>query len=126
LREETLHHERYMRRAIEIARGNPDAPFGCVIAEGETGEIVAQGLNNAERNPILHGETAAVMDLVERWPDAGPRYRGCRDVSRNAPARPPPQAWISALNPARLSRCLAVGAVSASSVRTRAARSVLE
>lgn len=56
-------HERHMRRAIEIARGNPDAPFGCVIANGETGEILAEGLNDAEKSPILHGETAAVMDL---------------------------------------------------------------
>ncbi|HEV2094506.1 MAG TPA: nucleoside deaminase [Rubrobacter sp.] len=58
-----MDHERHMRRAIEIARGNPDAPFGCVIANGETGEILAEGLNDAEKSPILHGETAAVMDL---------------------------------------------------------------
>ena len=65
-----MDHERYVRRAIEIARGNPDAPFGCVIADGETGEILAEGLNDAEKSPILHGETAAIMDLIERRPDA--------------------------------------------------------
>ncbi|MDQ3428435.1 MAG: nucleoside deaminase [Actinomycetota bacterium] len=64
-----MDHERFMRRAIEIARGNPDAPFGCVIASGETGEILAEGLNDAEKSPILHGETAAVMDLLEKRPD---------------------------------------------------------
>ena len=42
-------HESHMRRAIEIARGNPDAPFGTVIADGETGEVLAEGLNDAER-----------------------------------------------------------------------------
>jgi tRNA(adenine34) deaminase len=67
-----LDHERYMRRAIEVARGNPDAPFGCVIADGETGEIVAEGLNDAERSPILHGETAAVMNLFDERPDVDP------------------------------------------------------
>ncbi len=65
-----MDHEHYMRRAIEIARGNPDAPFGCVIADGETGEILAEGLNDAEKSPILQGETAAIMDLIERRPDA--------------------------------------------------------
>ena len=65
-----MDHERYMRRAIEIAHGNPDAPFGCVIAERETGEILAEGVNDAERSPILHGETAAIMDLVASSPDA--------------------------------------------------------
>jgi tRNA(adenine34) deaminase len=62
-------HERHMRRAIEIARGNPDAPFGCVIVDGETGEVLAEGLNDAERSPILHGETAAVMNLFDGRPD---------------------------------------------------------
>ena len=57
-------HERNMRRAIEIARGNPDAPFGTVIAHGDTGEVLAEGLNDAEKNPILHGEIDAIMNLA--------------------------------------------------------------
>lgn len=61
--------EDHMRRAIEIARGNPEAPFGCVIADRETGEVVAEGLNDAERGPVLHGETDAVMRLFESNPD---------------------------------------------------------
>jgi len=65
-------HERYMRRAVEIARGNPDARFGCVIADGKSGEILAEGLNDAEKSPILHGETAAVTDLFDGRPDADP------------------------------------------------------
>lgn len=64
-----LNHERHMRRAIEIAHGNPDAPFGCVIADGETGETVAEGLNDADKSPILHGETDAVIRLFEDNPD---------------------------------------------------------
>ena len=43
-----LDHERHMRWAIEIAHGNPDAPFGTVIADHETGEVLAEGLNHAE------------------------------------------------------------------------------
>jgi deoxycytidylate deaminase len=44
-------HERYMRQAMEIAQGNPDAPFGCVIVDRETEEIVAEGVNDAEKRP---------------------------------------------------------------------------
>jgi tRNA(Arg) A34 adenosine deaminase TadA len=62
-------HERYMRRAIEIAHGNPDAPFGCVIVDKEIGEVVAEGLNDAEKSPVLHGETDAVIRLFENDPD---------------------------------------------------------
>lgn len=65
-----MDHERHMRRAIEVARGNPDAPFGCVIADGETDEVVAEGLNDARRNPVLHGETAAIINLFEARPGA--------------------------------------------------------
>lgn len=67
-------HERYMRRAIEIAHRNPDAPFGCVIVDGGSGEIIAEGLNDADRSPILHGETDAVIRLFEEDPEV--------DVSR--------------------------------------------
>ena len=67
-----MDHERYMRRAIEIARGSPDAPFGCVIVEEEAGEILAEGLNDAEKSPILHGETAAMIDLFDGRPGADP------------------------------------------------------
>ena len=59
-----------MRRSIEIAHRNPDAPFGCVIADRETGEILAEGVNDAEESPILHGEIAAIMDLGVSDPDA--------------------------------------------------------
>lgn len=67
-----MDHERHMRRAVEIAHGNPDAPFGCVIVDGTTGETVAEGLNNAEKNPVLHGETDAVIRLFETHPDVDP------------------------------------------------------
>ena len=62
-------HERHMRRAVEIAHGNPAAPFGCVIVDSETGETVAEGLNDAERSPILHGETDAVIRLFDEDPN---------------------------------------------------------
>lgn len=65
-----MNHERYMSRAIELARGNPQAPFGCVISDRASGEILAEGLNDADRSPLLHGETAAIMDLAERHPNA--------------------------------------------------------
>ncbi len=58
-----------MRRAIEVARGNPDNPFGCVIVDRETGETLAEGLNDAGRSPILHGETDASIRLGESRPD---------------------------------------------------------
>lgn len=63
-----MDHERYMRRALEVARGNPDAPFGCVIVDSRTGEVLAQGFDEAEKSPVLHGETAAVMDLFQKHP----------------------------------------------------------
>ena len=58
-----------MRRALEIAKGNPDAPFGCVISDLETGEVLAEGLNDAETSPVLHGETDAIIRLARERPE---------------------------------------------------------
>lgn len=60
--------ERFMRRAIEVALGNPTAPFGAVIIERESHRELAFGLNASRRNPVLHGEIAAINNLVERVP----------------------------------------------------------
>ena len=64
-----MDYDEYMRRAIEVARNDPDAPFGCVIVDAESGEIVSEGLNDAGRSPILHGEMVAIIDLLEARPD---------------------------------------------------------
>lgn len=57
-------HEKSMRAAIEMARGNPYYPFGAVMTQPETGEVVARGVNNSHESPILHGEIACMNDYV--------------------------------------------------------------
>lgn len=64
-----MDHERHMRRAIELAGRNPEAPFGCVISD-ESGEIMAEAVNDADQSPILHGETAALISLFDHDPAA--------------------------------------------------------
>lgn len=64
----TVNDERYMRRAIAAARNNPDSPFGAVIVDGESGEVLAEAFNEGHRNPVRHGETAAIYDLAEKDP----------------------------------------------------------
>jgi tRNA(Arg) A34 adenosine deaminase TadA len=51
-----------MRRAVEIAKRNPACPFGAVLVEAGTWEIVAEGLNRSQSNPVRHGE----IDAIER------------------------------------------------------------
>jgi tRNA(adenine34) deaminase len=60
----TARHEQAMRQAIEEARRNPVYPFGAVIVRGDTGEVMARGVNNSRGNPILHGEIACMNDYV--------------------------------------------------------------
>ncbi len=78
-------HERYMRRVIEVACGNPDAPFGCVIADRETGEVLAKSLNQAEKEHILHGEIDAILRLLEAQPDVD--WSGSSSTPPPSPAR---------------------------------------
>ncbi len=49
-----------MRRALEIGRRNPEAPFGAVLVDGLSREVVAEGVNRWRENPIWHGEIDAI------------------------------------------------------------------
>src|SRR5437773_1325994 len=59
-----VRHERFMRRAIELAAKVPDLPFGAVIVDRECGEIVAEGWNKSSLNPTWHGEIDAINQLA--------------------------------------------------------------
>ena len=64
-----LDHERFMRRAIELASNVPDVPFGAVIVDRSIGEIVAEGWNKSSSNPTWHGEIDAINRLAESQAD---------------------------------------------------------
>lgn len=57
-------HEKFMRLAIERARGNPAYPFGAVIVDSRAGKVLAGGVNAVQENPVLHGEMVALFDYV--------------------------------------------------------------
>lgn len=63
-------HERYMRRAIELASKVPDLPFGAVIVDGDSGTILAEGWNKSSVNPTWHGE----IDAINSWASSDRRY----------------------------------------------------
>ena len=66
-----MDHEPHMWQAIEVARGNPRAPFGTVLVDVEEGVRVAEGVNRSSVNPILHGEIDAINQYARlnanRW-----------------------------------------------------------
>ena len=53
-----------MRRAIAVAKRNPVYPFGAVITRIADGHVMAEGVNASGRNPMLHGEVAAMEDYL--------------------------------------------------------------
>ena len=52
-----------MKQAILVAAENPRNPFGTILVDAKSGEIVAKGINQAKLNPILHGE----MDAINKY-----------------------------------------------------------
>jgi tRNA(adenine34) deaminase len=56
--------ESAMRRAIAVARRNAVYPFGAVITRIADGRVMAEGVNTTKRNPMLHGEVAALDDYL--------------------------------------------------------------
>lgn len=58
-------HERYMRRALElaaIAASEGEVPVGAVVVKKSTGEIVGEGRNRREtaKNALAHAEIEAI------------------------------------------------------------------
>ncbi|GJL51225.1 MAG: hypothetical protein NPIRA01_24520 [Nitrospirales bacterium] len=50
----------YMRLAIVMAQKVPQHPFGAIIVQHATGQVLAQGFNRSSRNPTFHGEVDAI------------------------------------------------------------------
>jgi tRNA(Arg) A34 adenosine deaminase TadA len=56
----------FMRRCIELAvkaQEEGAQPYGALIADPASATVVAEGYNAASRNPLWHGETAAIQNL---------------------------------------------------------------
>ena len=61
---ELAKHEKYMRLAIAQAYRNPGRPFGSVLVDDRTGEVVAEGVVNPAASPMFHSEVMAMNDYV--------------------------------------------------------------
>ena len=61
-----VRHEKYMRLAIAQANRNPGRPFGSVIVDERTGNVVGEGVVNMAANPMYHSEVAAMNDYIAR------------------------------------------------------------
>ncbi len=60
-------HEHYMQMAIDALGGG--APFGAVIVDEESGEVMCQGVNRGRVNRIYHGEMDAMINCSNQHPD---------------------------------------------------------
>lgn len=63
-------HEKFMRRAIELAQrgvdSNDGGPFGCVVVRD--GEVVGEGWNKvtSTNDPTAHAEVVAIRDACAK------------------------------------------------------------
>lgn len=63
---DALDHEYFMRLAIAAGKKSPRYPFGAVIVDMTTKQVVAEGFNlTATKNPTWHGEMAAINNCPE-------------------------------------------------------------
>jgi tRNA(Arg) A34 adenosine deaminase TadA len=62
---------RFMRRALERARGLPGHPFAAVIADPSRHLVLAEGANRHEESAIWHGEVDAIARLDAIHPRGG-------------------------------------------------------
>lgn len=67
----------YMKRAVQLAKESVvlgAAPYGALIVNPRTKRIIAEGLNHATKNPIWHGEMAAISNFSSSLPDGTSVY----------------------------------------------------
>lgn len=63
-----MNHDRNMRRAIGLAKHNPEFPFGAVIVHRITDTIIAEGYNQSYISPTYHGEIVAINRCAAAHP----------------------------------------------------------
>jgi tRNA(Arg) A34 adenosine deaminase TadA len=64
-------HERYMQLAIAQAKRNPGRPFGSVIVDDRSGDVVGEGVVNMSANPMYHSEVVAMNDYIAKHGNQG-------------------------------------------------------
>jgi tRNA(Arg) A34 adenosine deaminase TadA len=60
-----LDHEYFMRLAITQGKKVPKCPFGSVIVNIKTKQVVAEGWVRADKSPIWHGEMTAIYNCPD-------------------------------------------------------------
>jgi tRNA(Arg) A34 adenosine deaminase TadA len=63
---ELARHEKFMRLAIAQANKNPGRPFGSVLVDERTGQVVGEGVANLAASPMLHSEVMAMNDYLAK------------------------------------------------------------
>ena len=58
----------YMKRALAVARTNPECPFGALLVDRTADRIVAVGVNRTRESPIWHGEIDALHRCASLHP----------------------------------------------------------
>lgn len=57
-------HESYMHTAAQLALSRPSQPFAALLVDRSSGEIIGQGLNATNANPLAHGEIACINNAA--------------------------------------------------------------
>lgn len=63
---ELAKHEKFMRLAIAQANRNPGRPFGSVLVDERTGEVVGEGVVDLSASPMFHSEVTAMNAYIAR------------------------------------------------------------
>jgi tRNA(adenine34) deaminase len=68
---ELAKHEKFMRLAIAQANLNPGRPFGSVLVDERSGEVVGAGVANLAASPMLHSEVQAMNAYIAKSGNQG-------------------------------------------------------
>ena len=63
---ELAKHEKFMRLAIAQANKNPGRPFGSVLVDERSGQVVGEGVADLAASPIFHSEIQAMNAYIAK------------------------------------------------------------
>ena len=58
--------KKFMRLAIAQANKNPGRPFGSVLVDERSGQVVGEGVANLAVSPVFHSEIQAMNDYIAK------------------------------------------------------------
>ncbi len=62
-----IEHQSYMATTVNLATTRPASPYAALLINNSNGEILAEGVNTTNANPLFHGEIVCINNAARSF-----------------------------------------------------------